>query len=177
MDIAIRTVRSQDAARNAADRDAAFEVRRRVFIEEQRVPEDIERDSHDATAVHAVAEIHPGGRVVATGRLVVDHAASRGRIGRMAVLPGYRRQGIASRVLLALEDEARRLGLADVELHAQSYVQALYAKHGYAVDGAPFMEAGIPHVTMVKTLQPGAPAARARPNTHQHAGGPAWPQR
>lgn len=170
MDITTRT------ARNAADRDAALKVRRLVFIEEQRVPEDIERDAYDATAVHVVAEVD--GRVVATGRLVTEGA--RGRIGRMAVLPGYRRQGIAGRVLQALEDEARRLGMAHVALHAQSYVQALYARHGYRVDGSPFVEAGITHVSMVKTLGPAAPDAGARVScpghheAHQHAGGHAW---
>jgi ElaA protein len=35
-------------------------------------------------------------------------------------------------------------------LHAQEYVVPLYAKAGFEVFGEPYMEAGIPHVSMYR---------------------------
>ena len=111
------------------------------------VPVDVERDDSDATAVHVVASCD--GEVVGTARLTRDEEA---RIGRVAVLPSLRRQGIAGLMLATLEAEARKLGVDEVSLHSQSYVQSLYDKLGYKVTGAPFVEAGIDHVPMSKRL-------------------------
>ena len=130
-----------------ADWRAALAVRREVFIVEQGVPPDVERDDSDATAVHVVASCD--GEVVGTARLTRDEEA---RIGRVAVLPSLRRRGIAGLMLAALEAEARKLGVHEVSLHSQSYVQSLYDKLGYEVTGPPFVEAGIDHVPMSKRL-------------------------
>ena len=127
--------------------ERAFEIRWRVFVEEQGVPADVERDEQDAVAIHALAELD--GSVVATGRLTFDDGA---RIGRVAVLPEYRRRGIASLVVSALEREAAARGYREVSLHAQTYVQALYGKNGYVVSGPLFVEAGIDHVPMRKAI-------------------------
>ena len=133
----------------AGDEDwqAALAVRREVFIVEQGVPAEIEQDDSDATAIHVVASCD--GEIVGTARLTRDDET---RIGRVAVLPPRRRRGIAGLMLAALEAEARRLGLSEVSLHSQSYVQSLYGKLGYEVTGPPFVEAGIDHVPMSKRL-------------------------
>ncbi len=133
-----------------ADMRGAFAVRHEVFIGEQGVPPELERDDADATAVHVVAS--DGTAVIGTARLTRDGEA---RIGRVAVLPAWRRRGIAGLLLAALEAEAQRLGIEEVGLHSQTYVQALYERHGYAVTGPGFVEAGIDHVPMVKRLRPG----------------------
>ena len=132
------------------DIEAALEIRRVVFIEEQGVAHDIERDGLDGEATHVIAEAD--GRVVAAGRFVTqaDEHGATARVGRMAVLGEFRRHGIATAVLEALETEARRQGLGGIELHSQSYVQRFYDRCGYTVAGEPFVEAGIDHVTMVK---------------------------
>jgi predicted GNAT family N-acyltransferase len=95
--------------------------------------------------------VAPDGAVVATGRLVAQPDGT-GRVGRMAVEAGWRRSGVGARVLEALEAEARARGLAGIELHAQRYVEAFYARAGYARVGEPFEEAGIDHVVMTKRL-------------------------
>ncbi len=129
------------------DWQAALAVRREVFVVEQSVPVEIEQDELDATAIHVVAGC--SGETVGTARLTRDEEA---RIGRVAVLPPWRRQGIAGMMLAALEAEARKLGAAEVSLHSQSYIQSLYDKLGYRVTGPPFVEAGIDHVPMSKRL-------------------------
>lgn len=129
------------------DMHGAFAVRREVFILEQGVPPELERDDADESAVHVVAR--DGTAVIGTARLTLDGEA---RIGRVAVLPAWRRRGIAGLLLAALESEAQRLGIAEVSLHSQTYVQALYERHGYAVTGPGFVEADIDHVPMAKRL-------------------------
>ncbi len=120
-----------------------------VFIEEQGVAPEIERDGLDDEATHALAI--RDGRVVATGRFVVQDGTVA-RVGRMAVLAEYRRRGLATAVLEALETEARRQRLSGVELHSQAYVRRFYEERGYRIEGPPFVEAGIDHVTMAKRL-------------------------
>ncbi len=139
----------------AAERQGAVALRLQVFVAEQGVPADIEVDEYDAdpTTVHAVA-LHQG-RVIATGRLVIepdDTGQPIGRIGRMAVAADWRRQGIGGQILQRLEAEARNLGLPRCHLHAQEYVKNFYTNLGYREQGEVFTEANIPHIAMVREL-------------------------
>jgi predicted GNAT family N-acyltransferase len=120
-------------------------LRTRVFVEEQGVPPEVERDALDATAVHAVARDERG-RVVATGRLLVR--GGRAVVGRMAVDAAARGRGHGAAVLAELHRQAERLGLSEVELHAQVTARGFYERAGYTAVGDVFEEAGIAHVTM-----------------------------
>lgn len=122
-------------------------VRTAVFVVEQGVPESIERDALDAVSRHAIAR-DAGGAVVATGRLLPD-----GHIGRMAVLPGSRGGGVGAAVLRALMEEAARRGLDEVILNAQVHALAFYRRHGFVEHGEVFLEAGIEHRTMRRSLR------------------------
>ena len=124
-------------------------LREEVFIQEQGVPEELEWDDHDATCLHAVA--WNGKDVIGTGRLVLL-GNGEGQIGRMAVRMALRRIGIGAEVLRFLEQEARDLGIAQVLLHAQSYVTKFYRGHGYREEGDTFLEADIRHILMRKSL-------------------------
>ena len=134
----------------------ALAIREIVFIEEQHVPEGIERDAEDANAFHVLAI--QGGHAIGTGRLVIlaeplpGETGKWGRIGRMAVLQANRKGGVGTRLLEALETEARRRGVTGVVLHAQLYSLDFYKRHGYQPIGAAFEEAGMPHLQMVKKL-------------------------
>ena len=130
-------------------RAKAYALRHAVFVVEQSVPAELERDEHDDDAFHVVALL--GDDCVGTGRLVRQEGGV-GRVGRMAVAGRSRRRGVGERVLAALEQKAKEAGLTTVELHAQLYVEAFYLRHGYARVGEPFVEAGIDHVVMRKPL-------------------------
>jgi len=119
----------------------ALPVRYAVFVREQHVPEELELDEHDPPSLHAIALV--GGETVGTGRLTPD-----GRIGRMAVLPGYRNRGVGARLLLALRDAALAQGLPRLELHAQVHAIPFYQRLGFVADGPVFDDAGIPHRRM-----------------------------
>jgi len=129
--------------------EAAKALRRRVFVEEQGVREEEEYDAYDEVAFHAVA-LHQG-TVIGTGRLFQD-ASGQSLIGRMAIEASWRRRGVGGQVLAFLEGEAVQRGFGRIVLHAQTYVQDFYAKHGYQVEGDVFLEAGIEHVLMTKML-------------------------
>lgn len=118
-------------------------VRRTVFIEEQRVPEELEWDGFDAVCHHVLA-LDTAGQPIGTGRIKAD-----GHIGRMAVLGQYRGQGVGSAILNALLEYAMANDYREVYLHAQCSAVGFYERHGFTVSSGEFMDAGIPHRTMV----------------------------
>jgi predicted GNAT family N-acyltransferase len=122
-------------------RAEASRIRTEVFVREQRVPAAIEMDEHDLACLHALAYVD--GKAVGTGRLLPD-----GHIGRMAVLRESRSLGVGRAILERLIAEARRRGMREVRLSAQTHALGFYARHGFIVVGAVFEEAGIPHQEM-----------------------------
>jgi predicted GNAT family N-acyltransferase len=117
-------------------------IRTTVFVGEQKVPPEIEIDGHDPECVHALAE-SGSGEAVGTGRLMPD-----GRIGRMAVQADWRNRGVGAAMLAALVAEAKRRGFREVYLHAQTKARDFYLRHGFAIEGEEYLEAGIPHIGM-----------------------------
>jgi predicted GNAT family N-acyltransferase len=128
----------------------ARRIRTEVFVQEQRIPADLEWDEADADAVHAVA-YNRLGQPVATGRLIA-HEAGTVKIGRMAVKNVLRGCGFGEQVLRALAGAAHERGERRVLLHAQRTALAFYARLGFGVQGQPFDEAGIPHIEMAREL-------------------------
>jgi predicted GNAT family N-acyltransferase len=123
-------------------------VRRIVFIEEQKVPAPLELDGSDPGPTHFLA-LDPEQNPIGTARL---HETS-GRIGRMAVLPPWRRQGVGAALLHATLDHALQAGLTQVHLHAQSSAVPFYQAHHFTITGPEFQEANIPHLPMSRSLK------------------------
>ena len=122
-------------------RPLAAPIRFEVFVEEQRVPPEIELDEMDARCVHAVA-FHEE-KAIGTGRLLPD-----GHIGRMAVLSAWRGQGVGALLLANLIQKARERGDREVALSAQVHAVPFYLRHGFAPEGPEYEEAGIAHQAM-----------------------------
>ena len=125
-------------------------IRTAVFIEEQRIPRELEWDDADAGAVHAIAT-NRFGLALATGRLLRE-SPGVARIGRMAALQAVRGGGVGRAVLEALMQAARERGDAEVLLHAQTSAQPFYARAGFLPIGPVFEEAGIAHIEMSRRL-------------------------
>ncbi|HWU08246.1 MAG TPA: GNAT family N-acetyltransferase [Streptomyces sp.] len=146
-------------ALDESDLAACFQVRRDVFVGEQQVPEEIEYDAHDASAVHVIA-VAPDGSALGTGRLLHGGAAAGktggdetvGSLGRLAVTRAARGLGVGAALVRAVETEARALGLAAVDLHAQTHALGFYERLGYTAYGPEFPDAGIPHRAMRRAL-------------------------
>ena len=75
------------------------------------------------------------------------------RLGRMAVLPEWRRRGVGMALARTLIARAQERGLRRLALHAQTHAAAFYRRLGFTEQGPVFEEAGIPHVCMVMDLQ------------------------
>lgn len=117
-------------------------VRETVFVQEQRVPLELEWDALDPRCVHVLAR-DAAGHPIGTGRLTPEH-----KIGRMAVLAPWRGRGVGDALLVALLSAARDRGWREVSLHAQVPAQDFYARHGFLPLGERFQEAGIDHQAM-----------------------------
>jgi predicted GNAT family N-acyltransferase len=132
-----------------SDMERAYAIRRRVFIEEQNVPAEIEMDGDDANAFHALAlfdgEAVGCGRMVATGDKEV-------KIGRMAVLREFRGHGVGRSILRFLMERARNRGDRTAILHAQLAAEGFYLKEGFTPVGGVFDEARIAHRQMERAL-------------------------
>jgi len=124
----------------------ARQVREAVFVEEQKVPLNLEMDEHDTSSRHVIACDADGG-AIGTGRLLAD-----GHIGRMAVLADWRGKGVGRALLERLLEEAFAKEMRQLALHAQTQAAGFYRRFGFVEEGPEFMEAGIPHRVMVRSL-------------------------
>jgi predicted GNAT family N-acyltransferase len=127
-------------------REEAAPIRYAVFVDEQKVPAEIELADWDALSLHALA-LDAQGRVLGTGRLLPD-----GHIGRMAVLQSARGQGVGTALLRALLQAARARGDREVVLSAQTHAMPFYEKAGFIAEGDEYDDAGIPHRQMRRRM-------------------------
>ena len=166
-----------ERVRTSAQLEAAWQVRREVFVEEQLVPLEEEMDAADtaATTIHVIVVPAASGsvrapddvshdradehlRAVATGRLLTDPShPGVVHIGRVAVLAGWRTGGVGGLVMGALEGLAAREeaidGVVRVELSAQEQAIGFYERLGYTVTGDRYLDAGIWHRDAHKAIE------------------------
>jgi len=122
-------------------------VRYDVFVVEQGVPEVLEWDASDASAVHALAETASDGPI-GCARLLDD-----GHIGRVAVVRDWRKRGVGRALMRRLIGVARERGDPVLIVNAQVDAMPFYARDGFAATGAQFKEAGIDHRVMTRRLR------------------------
>lgn len=137
------------AADYALEHARLHAVRATVFIDEQQVPAELERDALDPLSFHVLA-LDQDGRPLGAARLTPER-----RIGRMAVLASERGRGIGEAMLAELVAEARRREWPEVTLNSQLHALPFYARAGFVPSGPAFVEAGIGHREMHRRL-PGA---------------------
>ncbi|WP_078381362.1 GNAT family N-acetyltransferase [Sutcliffiella halmapala] len=127
----------------------AYTVRKIVFVEEQLVPLEEEIDEYENDAAHFVLYDHD--EAVGAGRFrILDNV---GKVERICVLPSHRTAKGAGRLIMsAIEDYAKEQNVTSLKLNAQTHAEGFYSKLGYQTVSDIFMDAGIPHVTMTKTI-------------------------
>lgn len=134
-----------------AEREATMRIRIAVFVDEQRVPPELEPDEYDEGAVHLLAVEAETEKPAGTAR-VVDKGNGVAKIGRVAVLPEFRGRRVGDAVMQAALAEARRLGASVAVLDAQVPVIPFYERLGFVAQGPVFDDAGIPHRHMTLPL-------------------------
>ena len=105
------------------DLQRAFKLRREVFIGEQGVPAELELDEDDKRAIHFIVQTPEA--VIGTCRLLLvnDNLA---KVQRMAIKKEYRNKGVGSRLLSEVMDFAKKEGLEELLLHAQTHAAVSY---------------------------------------------------
>ena len=124
-------------------------IRIDVFVCEQKVDPRIEVDEYDSIAIHFLLRTNYG-VPIACCRLVFIEGCYK--LGRLAVLKDYRRKGFASALIAAVEKYARQQKIKELHLNSQIAAIELYTQNGYVSYGDIFIEANIPHISMVKKL-------------------------
>lgn len=131
------------------DLETCMAIRLKVFVEEQHVPVEEERDAHDETATHLLAVVD--GQALGTARILRD--GTTGKIGRVAVLPQARGTGLGAALIRAALIELRATpGVTRAKLGAQTHAIGFYEKLGFAAYGPEYLDAGIPHRDMALDL-------------------------
>lgn len=132
------------------EKEAINNIRRIVFQEEQGVAAELEFDGQDQEAIHLLA--YYGDKPVGTTRIrQIDSQTYK--IERLAVLKPFRGQKIGENLIrTALEIITRNNQTEKVIVNSQEYIKTLYQTLGFTQVGTSFIEAGIPHVKMIKQL-------------------------
>lgn len=136
---------------NDEELQAAFAIRKQVFVNEQGVPVKDEFDQFDRLderCEHIV--VLDEERPVGTGRIRFIEGV--GKLERICILKPYRKLGLGKIIIKALEEIAKEQGASEVKLHGQTQAEGFYKKLGYRTSSDVFMEDEIPHVLMRKNL-------------------------
>jgi len=136
------------AANTARDIEECFRIREEVFIVEQSVPVELERDEDDCEALHFIALVD--GRSVGTARVLLRDNGRSAKIGRVAVCRSNRGLGIGKLLIAAVEASPDLRDVDNFLLDAQTHALQFYARLGYEAFGEEFMDAGIPQRHMKK---------------------------
>jgi len=130
------------------DLGSCFVLRHEVFVREQAVPEELERDEHDPEALHFLAALE--GRPVGTARVLLR--GDTGKIGRVCVLAPMRGRGIGAALIRAAVEEIRARGMSRAKLGSQVHAIPFYEGLGFVAEGPVHDDAGIPHRDMTLAL-------------------------
>ncbi|WP_193063227.1 GNAT family N-acetyltransferase [Oceanobacillus oncorhynchi] len=136
-------------ARTPEELQDVYHIRNEVFIDEQNVPPEEEIDEFDKTATHFIAYDEETPVAAARLRFTED---GYGKLERICVLKSQRGKSIGKKIMQKMEQEIIQQDFHKAKLNAQTHAQNFYQKLGYEVTSGEFMDAGIPHVTMIKKL-------------------------
>ncbi len=130
------------------DLETCLALRFTVFVEEQGVPAEEERDALDDTAVHLLARVD--GTPMGCARVVFD--GDTAKIGRVCVLKDARGKRLGLALMGAALNTARARGAAQAKLGAQLHALPFYAALGFEAYGDEFPDGGMPHKMMAMAL-------------------------
>jgi predicted GNAT family N-acyltransferase len=140
------------------DLSECFKIRKEVFVEEQGIPEILEFDEFDKTALHCLIfstvneQNEELNKAVATGRLILFEDGTF-KIGRIAVRREERGKHYGDMLVKILISKAFECGAKTVKLSAQVRAIKFYESIGFKTVGGVYMEDGIEHMSMTLDQQ------------------------
>jgi predicted GNAT family N-acyltransferase len=127
--------------------DLSLEIRKRVFVEEQGVDQELEIDAHEGHATFYL--IYQDQQAIGTARWrVTEHGI---KLERFAILPQYRNLGVGAVLLKRVLEDVKKSGKT-IYLHSQERAVPFYQREGFVCKGDAFTEAGIVHYKMIYPL-------------------------
>lgn len=134
---------------NNQELEEAYRIRKTVFVDEQRVPLEEEIDALEPEADHFL--LLDDDMPIGAGRFrTVD---GYGKVERICVLKDKRKSGAGKAIMEGIEEFAKSKGIDKLKLNAQTQAIPFYSRLGYEVVSEEFLDAGIPHKTMVKHIE------------------------
>jgi len=134
--------------RTATEKSDCVLIRKAVFVEEQKVPMNLEIDEHEDEAIHFVGYVDD--QPVAASRLRFVYG--KGKLERICVLKEHRGKSFGKQIIDKMEEVVKDHDIKQTTLNGQVHAISFYEKLGYQVVSEEFMDAGIPHVSMEKDL-------------------------
>lgn len=128
----------------------ALAIRKQVFIEEQQVPPEREIDTDEQQAIHFVLYDEANTPLATVRLLATDYNTIK--VQRVAVAKDARKKGYGKVMMAEAESYAQKQGYQKMVLGAQITARNFYQNLGYQEEGDYFLDAGIQHITMTKTI-------------------------
>jgi predicted GNAT family N-acyltransferase len=126
----------------------AFSIRKKVFVDEQLVPLEEEIDQYEEESIHFL--LYDENLPIGAGRFrSVDGI---GKVERICVLENHRKSGSGKAIMDKIEEYGKSEGYRKFKLNAQTHAIPFYSKLGYEIISDEFLDAGIPHRTMIKQI-------------------------
>ncbi|MEM9582204.1 MAG: GNAT family N-acetyltransferase [Pseudomonadota bacterium] len=136
-------------ATSAEDLQTCLDIRRVVFIDGQSVPEEEEVDGKDPDCLHYI--LRQDGMAVATARILP--LGTTAKVQRVAVLGSARSAGLGAALMRhLLTDIAEHHGFTVAVLGSQTHAIGFYERLGFETFGPEYLDAGITHRDMRKSL-------------------------
>ena len=138
-------------ATTPAELEKIFALRYKVLRAPWNQPYESSYDALENSSVNCYIN-NEKGYIIACGRLQ-ENENGVGQIRYMAVDESQRGAGLGNKILTALEEEARILGLHTIELQARENALQFYERNGYVIKEKTFLLFGvIQHYLMEKTI-------------------------
>lgn len=126
---------------------AIYKLRSDVFVVEQKCVY-LDPDQTDIDSIHAIGTLE--NEIAAYARIYMDHAA---HIGRVIIHENYRGKGLAKQLMLeSISWIKEQTQYEKIEISGQVYLSRFYQSIGFKIEGAMYLEDGIPHLKMVYQL-------------------------
>jgi len=136
------------------DVEAAFDIRREVFVKEQGYTEEQEFDEAEPLALHVLARLVPGcattpgaAHHLGAARLLLDSSEDPpiAYVSRLSVVPFARRMGLGKAIVEFVLEGARDMGCLKARAGAQKTALEFWAGLGFSPTGEEYMDFHVPH--------------------------------
>lgn len=134
-----------------AEIQAYYKLRFEILRKPWGQDENTVRDEWEDQSLH-VLMIDENGNAIATGRLQYN-SGTEGQIRSMAVAKEFQGQGLGTKVLKFIEEQAMEKKYQKIILDARDLAVEFYKKNGYKIEGDSYtLFDVIPHFRMSKSL-------------------------